>query len=140
MNYDYGFWKLGNIAGEKNEFKLKELNKPYTSYVKVDTVLYSGKSYGCVKTNVNKIPGTDDSWTELLENTAAAAWNATTLYKGEDAEAYSIASWYLNQKANRHRTVDFTTKNLSYLKYTIGDIVGFVNCPMSLLGMNIFRF
>jgi hypothetical protein len=139
-DYNYSFWKYGNTP-DINEFKIDAIEKKYTSYNQVDTIVYNGKHYGCVRTNTNQIPAADSLyWRELNEQTAVNIWSASIKYFGEDAEQHEIASWHLNQWGNKHRIVSFSTDNLSYLKFNVGDIVEFTNVPFSLVGMDIKGF
>ena len=141
-DFDFGFWNIRNNQ-ENNEFKLENIEKKYTSYVPVHTVKYNGKSYGCIRINIGIAPDDTDGqyyWSELNQNNSVNNWSSTTRYLGEDAEVHSLAKIILNLRANRHRTLTFETKNLEYLKYSLGDIVGFQNVPFSLLGQNIKGF
>jgi hypothetical protein len=138
--YDFAHWKYGNTA-DNNSFILDTIEKKYTSYTPVDIVIYGGKHWGCVWTNTNQAPASDSLyWAELNEPTATVSWNPSTLYNGSDVEAYMVASYNLNQWANRHRVVTFETDNLSYLRFNIGDVVSFSNVPKSLLGVHIKGF
>ncbi|BDQ01950.1 MAG: hypothetical protein KatS3mg036_0504 [Ignavibacterium sp.] len=138
--YDYSFWKANNTV-ENNTFVIENIEKKYSSYVTVDVVSYSGKYYGCAKTCKNIPPTNSEYWTELIEpQIGAPVWNNSTLYAGEDAEAYMIAKFLLNQRANRHRVIQFETDNLSYLRFNVGDVVGVANVPKTLLGLHIKGF
>lgn len=146
--YDYSFWNYSNTI-TNNQFKIDSIEKKYTSYTPVDTVVYTynGKHYGCVKTHYydgsdmgNAPGGNNNAWKELNEPIATSPWTNPGMYYGEDAEQYEIASWFLNMWANRHRVVEFSTNNLEYLKYTVGDLVEFSNVPFTLVGMNIKGF
>ena len=138
--YDYSFWKANNTT-DNNKLFVEKLEKQYTSYTEVDIVTHGGKHWGCIRTNTNQTPAADSLyWRELSSAVATNAWNNSTEYKGEDAENREIAKYYLNQWANRHRMVKFSTKNLEYLKYLIGDIIQFTNVPYTLLGLEVKGF
>lgn len=140
IDYDYGFWKFGN-AYDDNEFSIESIEKKYTSCTRADLVTYSSRHWGCLKTHTNVIPGTDVTiWRELLTNNAVNAWSSSTEYSGVDSESYALAKFILNSKANRHRIIKFETDNLSYLRFSIGDVVDFTNVPHTLIGMAIKGF
>lgn len=148
-NYDYTKWEQTNTFA-KNSFKIDKIEKKYTSYCPVDFVSCNNLYYGCVRSNVGQAPNLslatsslNKYWAPVAKDVVPAtssAWHATGSYKGEDEENRIIAKYNINQWANRHRTIKFTTKNLELLAYTIGDIIAFNNVPYNLLGMNIKGF
>ena len=145
--YDYSYWAYSNTANN-NQFKLDSLEKKYSSYTPVDIVKYTdNKYYGCVRSHTHippgstYLPGYDNGyWKELNQVVSAPDWTYGGTYKGEDAESFQTASWFLNMWANRHRVIEYKTDNLKYLQYTIGDLVQFENVPFSLVGMDIKGF
>lgn len=146
--YDFAKWRVGNTS-VVNQFFIEKIEKKYTSFPigQISRVSRTGKYYFAVRNNLNIDPATDDgtNWRELVitdENYASTltAWSSATAYLGIECENRAIASYILNMYANRKRIVTFKTADLSYMKYQLGDIVGFENCPYKLLGMSIAGF
>lgn len=138
--YDYAYWKANNTVSN-NEFFLESVEKKYTSSTPVDIVSFNGKYYGCVRSCKQIPPSNRVYWTELAEpKPGSPLWDSEAFYKGEDAEAYMLAKFILNYKANRHRVVTFETDNLDYLRFSVGDVVGFKDVPNTLVGLRIKGF
>jgi hypothetical protein len=145
--YDYSTYKNGNTYVNNSLF-IDEIKKQYTSYAEPDIVTSGGNYYSCIRTASGQtVPDYVNYLTSGLVYyrpnyvaTSGLTWSSSTIFKGIDSESYSLAKYYLNQNANRHRWIKYTTNNLSYAKYNIGDIVGVANCPYSLLGMTISGF
>ena len=138
--YDYGFWKSDNTKSDNIYFK-ENIDKKFTSYTgPVDTCSYNSKIWGAIRTHINETPSYESKfWNEVISG-SGNVWSSGTTFTGEDEEQIVIAEWYLNQNANRHRMVKYSTGNLSYLRFQVGDVVEFSNVPYSLLGINIKGF
>ena len=143
-SYDYDFYLAGNTYAN-NSLKLPVLEKKYTSYTALSKVVRSGKYYTCSRTHYGVDPATDAEhtyWREMtpdpldINNYAfyCAIWEADTVYYGEDAESREIAWWYLNQWANPHNIINFSTTNMEYMKYQLGDVIEFSGVPDLLFG------
>lgn len=146
-DYDYDLWDSKN-SYSKNRYYTERMELKYTSSCVADYVSYDGKYYGCLLTNSGQAPDTAGSvyWTLLSgENStdwggSPSAWDTDVVYRGSDAENRAIAEYWVNQWANRHRTVRVSTLKKDYLKLEVGDYVQFANIPDTLLGMTIKGF
>lgn len=143
-SYTYNFWAKSNTLSN-NQFFIDKLEKKYTSQPEANMVYYSGRSYTCIRTHTNVNPESDTTNTYWIYARDAypgdyPSWSAGETYYGADRENRAIALWYLNQHANRHRMVKFTTNQREYFKYQVGDIVAVSRCPHTLLGMEIQGF
>ena len=138
--FDYAYWKYGNTQAD-NEFSLKTLDKEHTSFTgPVDTVSYASKIWSCVRGHQNQPPTEDGIYWKETVGGSGNLWSSGPIYVGEETESKAIAEFHLNQWANRHRVVDFTTNDLSYLRFQIADVIEFTNVPYSLIGMDIKGF
>lgn len=143
----FAYWDADN-ALYKNKYFIEEMELKYTSSAVANRVTLDGITYGCLRTNTNQSPDAANSiyWTLLSGDDSTdwggspSAWSNSTLYYGDDAENWIIAKRYLNMWCNRHRTVRYRTKSLSYLKLEIGDYVQFADVPDKCAGLLIKGF
>ena len=155
-SYSYTFWDKDNSEAS-NKYKLDELEKKYTSCVtpsRVANASDSDKGYCCLLSNAGtSIPlvraneGDIKYWQELAGT--SADWGVLTSYTasgqagswvGWDAENRDVASYWINQWCNRHRTVKFTSRKPKYWKFEVGDLIYFSAVPDTLLGLNVGGF
>lgn len=142
-SYSFAFWDSTNTVAS-NRFFLDAIEKPHTSSPACDRVTDGGVCYGCIRSGTNLSTANTAYWRPLAGTSAEwgspAAWSNSTYYRGTDQEPRWIATRYLNQWGNRHRTVKFKSKVASYHQIEVGDVVQFSNVPYTLLGMTIKGF
>ena len=132
-----------NFYGSDDERYTKDvIEKKYTSYSYPWKINYSGTTYAVIQPNLSRTFNAPDTavgaryWLETDYDSSYPDWGLGKSYEQTRSEQHAIGNFILSQWGNRHRIVNFRTKNPDAYALQLGDIVKFSNVPYSCLGIN----